>query len=305
MYQGKTSYDSLYLFRDIMRCGSYQKAAKKLNCTPASIGKKIAQMESELEVVLFEKGSNGMVPTAAGLFLYDRLDTVLWNLEAMLQQAKNIPSEDSMKLSMGISDSISGRYYRQLIMDFTKNHPDVEFTLSAPSTSELRRKLIDGRMDIALTYSVGLADEPRLNRIPLFRSSPYIYYNTHMSVEDLDAHGVTAFRNCTFICLNTDVAATNVMRALPFEPKNVYFADSLKSLYLYVNAGLACAILGPSQQLSEAADIALFELPNVEYATGIDIIWEKSNSNPAIRLMLDCVEKSFKAINEGDFSEAF
>ncbi len=305
VYKKKTSYEFLYLFRDIMRCGSFQKAAKEMGCTAASINKKIAQMESELAVTLFESGSGGMVPTAAGLYLYDKLDIVLWNLDALLQQARNIPPENSLKLNLGISDMIAGSFYRQLIQNFTRSHPDVEFLLSAPLPSDMCRKLIDGRMDVALTYSVGLVDEPRLARKPIFRAKPCIYYNKQMFAGNEEAANTESFRDCAFICLNTDVAAMNMLRDLPFEPRKVIFAEDLRSLYLYVNVGLACTVLGPSQQLSETADIAYFELSDVEYTMGIDIVWEKSNANPAVRLLADCAEKVFQPIKNGDFYEPF
>ena len=293
MYIKKTSYDYLYLFRDIMRCGSYQKAAKEAGCTVASIAKKIAQMETELGFSVFEKDSGGMVPTATGLFLYDKLDSYLWNLDAMLQQAKNIPPEKTMKLTFGISDMIAGKFYRQFIQSFAVNHPGISFSMAALSASELRRKLTDGRVDMALTYSVGLLDEPGLERVPLYRGKPCIYYHKQMPVGDLEKEGIEALRNCTFACLNTDVAALDVLRVLPFEPEKVIFADTLKSIYLYVNAGLACAVMGPTQQMSESSDIVCFEVENADHGRGLDLVWVKSNTNPAIRLMADCAEKVY------------
>lgn len=294
MYSKKTSYDFLYIFRDVMRYGSFQKAAKEAGCTAASIGKKIAQMEAELDTVLFNPGTGGMVPTAAGLYLYDKLDTVLWNLDAMLQQTKNISPESTMELSLGISDLISGNSYRQLVQKFVENYPDVKLTLSSPSTSDLHRKLIDGRMDAAITYSVGYADEPRLVRRPLFRANPCIYYNVRMPVDTQKPLSIESFRDCTFVCLDTDVAAMNMLRDLPFEPRKVIFAENLKALFLYVNVGLACTILGPAQQFNEIVDMRYFELSDAGYAMGIDLVWEKSNTNSAIRLLVDCAEKIFR-----------
>ncbi len=303
VYRKKTSYDFLYLFRDVMRCGSFQKAAREADCTPASISRKIAQMESELGITLFEKGSGGMAPTAAGLYLYDKLDSILWNLDAMLQEARNIPPETSMKLELGITDMISGSFYGQLIRSFTQSYPDVQLVLSAPAWPEMRRRLIDGRMDAALTYSIGFANEPRLIRKPIFRAKPCIYYSRLMPVGDTVQTGLEAFRECAFICLDTDVAAMNMLRDLPFEPRKVLFADSLKSLYLYVNAGLACTVLGPAQQLHETEGIERFELSDAAYTIGIDIVWEKSVSNPAVSLLADCAERVFPPVRKGDLYE--
>ena len=292
MYSKKSSYEGLYLFREIMRCGTFQKAAKEMGSTSANLSKKISQLEAELDISLFEGENDEQVPTAAGLYLYDRLDSVLWNLDAALQQARNIPSESSMKLNIGISDMIAGDVYRRLLQRFIKVHPEIKFTLSSPPTRDMQRRLSDQRLDAAITYSVGFADEPRLARLPLLRAKPCIYYNKQMDI-GADADRIESFQNCTFICLNTDVAARNMLQELPFEPGRVIFAENLKTLYLYVNAGIACTILGPSQQLSEDLNISCVELSSLDYELGIDIVWEKTNDNPAIRLLTDTAREVF------------
>lgn len=292
MYQKKTSYDFFYLFRDIMRSGSYQKAAKDIGCTVNSLAKKIEQMENDLGVKLFMQKSDGTTPTAAGLFLYDKLDSVLWDLDSVLQQTRSIPSENSLKLNLGISETLPSSAYRQLVHHFVKSYPEIEVTLSAPSWREMHRSLIDGRMDAALVYSIGLFDEPRLARKPLLRSKPCIYYSELMPVDHPEKISINSFRNCTFVCLNTDVAPMNMLKDLPFDPMQVIFADSLKALYLYVNAGLACTVLGPSQQFTESSSIRSFELSEIEYVMGVDLIWEKSSVNPAMNLLINCAEKT-------------
>ena len=296
MYKKKTSYDFFYLFRDIMRCGSFQRAARELDCTAASISKKMTQMEKDLGFELFEKDSGGMVPTAAGLFLYDRLDSVLWNIDAIVQEARNIPPESSMKLNIGISETFPGKAYRQLIQTFSKAHPDIAFSLSAPSWREMSRRLIDGKMDIALTYSLGFSGEPRLERKPLVTSGACIYYHEQLPVVNPDAVDIFSFKDCAFVCLDTDVAAMNMLKELPFDPQRVIFVESLKTLFLYVNAGLACTVLGPFQQLMETKGIRSFALTDMEYAMGIDLVWEKSNANPAISMLIDCAEKILPSI---------
>ena len=298
MYNKQPSYEYLYLFRDVMRCGSFQKLARECDTTPASIGKKIARLESELGVPLFESGSNGMVPTAAGLYLYDRLDPVLWNLDSTIHQAKNIPAENSMKIDIGISEMISGTVYRSFMLTFARTYPDISFSLSTLNYSDMLRRLIEGRTDIAVTFSLGLINEPRLERMPLLRSKPGIYYSNEMDVGSVDELGINAFRESTFVCLNTDVATVDLMRDLPYEPKRIIFAENLKSLMLYVNAGLGCAIFSPYQQLFGTEGISFFELSDANYYLGVDLIWEKSNTNPAVRLLTRCAELSYPTIEQ-------
>ena len=305
MSQNKTSYDFFYLFRDVMRSGSYQKAARDSGCTVSAISQKISQMEKELGIDLFEEGSDGMAPTAAGLFLYDKLDTVLWNLDSIVQQARSIPSENSMTLNLGISEMLPGSVYRPLLQHFIRNYPHVKLTLSSPPWRELTRRLIDGRMDAALSFSIALANEPRLTKKPLTRSKPCIYYNEQLPVENPENISINSFRNCDFVCLNTDVAAMDMLRDLPFEPDRVIFTDSLKDLYLFVNAGLACTVLGPDQQLAETAGISFFSLSDMPYSMGIDLFLEKSNDNPAVSLLTDCADKVYEPVRRGDLNGPF
>ncbi len=303
MSQKKTSYDSFYLFRDVMRNGSFQKAAVETGQSVASISKKIAQMESELRFSLFEKGSNGMAPTAAGLFLYDKLDSILWNLDSVLQQARTIPAEDSMRMNIGISDTLPSSCYRNLIMLFAKTYPEISITLSSPPWKEMNTRLVDGRMDAAISYSVGLTGDPRLTRKPLTRSKPHLYYSDQILGSRSGDVSLEAFRDCTFICLDTDVAAMNMLRGLPFEPNKVLFADSLKTLFLYVTAGLACTVLGPAQTLKDMEGVCFLELSHMDYNMGIDLIWEKSCSNPALSLLIDCAERTYQPIERGDMND--
>ena len=298
LYQKKASYDLFYLYRDVMRSGSFQKAAKDMGSTAAAISKKMTQLENEIGIQLFEPGSSGMVPTAAGLYFYDKLDGVLWNLDSVIQQAKNIPDDKDLHLNLGISETLPGGSYRQLIRCFMENHPDVDLTISAPHWREMGRRLIDGRMDAALTYSIGLTDEPRLARKPLVRSQPRIYFHEEMQIFHPEDLSLDSFRDSTFICLDTDVAAMNMLRDLPYDPSKVIFTENLKTLIVYVNAGIACTILGPAQQLAETEGIRSFVLENMDYSMGIDLMWEKSNANPAISLLIDCIDKVYPPIKK-------
>ena len=298
VYKEKTSFDLFYLFRSIMRSGSFQKAAKEDGSTASSVSRKMTQLENELGIELFIKGSDGMTPTAAGLFLYDKIDAVLWNVDAILQQARNIPKESSMKLNLGISETLPGSVYRPLVQCFTQSHPDIHLTLSSPSWRDMSRRLVEGTMDAALTYSIGLQGEVRLARKTLVSSGACIFYSDQMPLETPEEITVQSFRSCTFVCLDTDVAPMDMLKGLPFKPPRVIFAENLKTLFLYVNAGLACTILSPFQQIMENENILAYFLSDSRYAMGIDLTWEKSNDNPAIPLLLDCAEKVFSTTEE-------
>ena len=56
-------------FLEVVRTGSIKDAALKLNVASSAVSRQIARLEAELDTLLFERRSRGMVPNAAGELL--------------------------------------------------------------------------------------------------------------------------------------------------------------------------------------------------------------------------------------------
>ena len=297
MNQTMPELESLYLFRDVMQYGSFYAAAAATGGTAASLAKGIAKLEAKIGVPLFSPGSGGTTPTAGGLHLYDKLDSLFWNLETLIQQTRSIPEENSLKLVLGISDMIASAGYRDLLQAFAKNYPDVSLILKSLSWTDVRRSLAEGNIDAVLSYSVLYPRDPNLARKELTWSKPCIYYSEELIPVQPENLTIESFRNCPFVYLNSDVAVEDILKDLPFRPASICFVENLKTLQLYVSAGLACAMQGPSLQMAEIEGIRSFRVESVNYTMGADLVWDKSNRNPALPLLVHCAEKLFPALS--------
>jgi len=295
MYMNKPGFDSFYLFRDVMQCGSFAAAAAAAGSTPTAVAKGIARLESEIGSELFYPESGGTSPTAVGLFLYDKLDNLLWNLEAMLQQARAIPPEKGMKLVLGISDMMAVGCYKDLLQTFIHCHPEVNLVLESLNWQDVRRALTEGNIDAVVSYSLLYPNDPIFDRKALSRAKPCIYYSEQLLKASPERLSLESFRNCPFVCLNTEVAVMDMLKDLPFEPCKVYFVENLKSQQLYVAAGLACAVQSHSLLTAEIEGVHFFELVDADFVVGADIVWDKLNRNPAVSLLASCAEKVFAA----------
>lgn len=298
----KAGFDSFYIFQSVMRYGSFTGAAAAEGTTTENVAEEINRLESVLDMALFNPGSGGTVPTAGGLFLYDKLDNLLWNLEAILQQAKAIPPEDNMKLVLGISETMASSFYRKLIREFTKNHPTVELVLKSFWT-DLHRSLTEGKFDVALTFSIAYPEGTTLVRQPLTREKPVILYSDKLVPDAPEAVSIDSFCGRPFVCLNTDLAAMDMLKGLPFKPSRVIFTENLKTLQLYVVSGLACTVLSNSQQMAEVEGVHAFENTFVDYTMGTDIVWDRNNRNPAIAILASCAAKVFPPVAAEDFRD--
>ena len=61
-------------FTEVCKTGSTLKASQSLNVSQSTISSSIKALEDELNVLLFQRTSKGMVPNAAGTFFLKRKD---------------------------------------------------------------------------------------------------------------------------------------------------------------------------------------------------------------------------------------
>jgi DNA-binding transcriptional LysR family regulator len=74
---------SLRVFREVARCGSFGRAARALAYTPPAVSQRVAALEREHGVQLFERTPRGVSPTPAGRLLLGHAERLLQAAEVV------------------------------------------------------------------------------------------------------------------------------------------------------------------------------------------------------------------------------
>ena len=82
----------LLAFESAVRHGSFSRAAMELNTGQASISRRIAKLEEQLSVRLFDRSGIGVTLNDAGRLYYD---TILVGLEALREGAAKVESHST------------------------------------------------------------------------------------------------------------------------------------------------------------------------------------------------------------------
>ena len=91
---------------------SINKAAKSLFISPQGLGKLLDRLEQELRIQLFERTKQGLIPTEAGVFFYEKSQKLI---------------EDTQELEQGL-EKVCGDCVRSIGITFTE--PEQSGTLS-------------------------------------------------------------------------------------------------------------------------------------------------------------------------------
>lgn len=171
-------WDDVRIFIAAARAGSLSTAAQRLGVDAATVGRRVARLETALKSTLVTRSASGLLLTAAGAQL---LKTAL-DAESAMEAAEQVTRSDLIAGTVRISASegFGGAVLAPALRDLLAAHPGLNVELAASSgfLSPSRREV-----DMAITLSP--ADSPRLIVEPLTAYHLALY----AAPDHLERHG--------------------------------------------------------------------------------------------------------------------
>jgi len=155
---------TLEAFVWIVELGSFRKAADKLQTTQPAISARIAQLEEELKVRLFDRNQGSTVPTAKGaeLLVYARRMVDLHNgMLAAIGDAAVVRGT----IRIGVAEVVAATWLPQLLAHIARVYPLLSLEVVPDSSPQLQSSLLNGNVDIA--FLDGPVKQPQIENVHL------------------------------------------------------------------------------------------------------------------------------------------
>ncbi|GAA3908263.1 LysR family transcriptional regulator [Halomonas cibimaris] len=158
---------SLQAFLAVADCQSFSRAADKLHLTQPAISKRIAVLEEQVGVRLFDRINRRIALTEAGHLLRPRARHILLAVDDSRRALANLSGKVGGRLSMATSHHIGLHRLPPLLRRYTQRHPEVQLGLEFLDSEQAYQGVLDGRLEIAV---VTLSPEPheRLDVVPIW-----------------------------------------------------------------------------------------------------------------------------------------
>jgi LysR family glycine cleavage system transcriptional activator len=178
----------LRVFESIYRHGSIRKAADELCLTPQAASQQLKQLESVLEVQLFERGTRGLLASADAQTLYhyveQGLDALSQGLEALRANQRDA------KFHIQVSPYFATQYLIRSLPSFTKDYPALDLRISIG----VEMPSFDASdLDAAIVWGYGGVDDldetPLLEDLKVIVATPQLLAeHPVLSAQDLHHH---------------------------------------------------------------------------------------------------------------------
>lgn len=138
----------LRYFVSVARERNFTRAAEKLNMAQPPLSRQIQQMEEQLGVALFERGSRPLRLTEAGHLLLDQAVQVLDRIDEMEAMMRRLLEAERMRLGIGFVASTLYGYLPEVLRRYREARPTVELGLQELTSLEQITALKEGRIDV-------------------------------------------------------------------------------------------------------------------------------------------------------------
>ncbi|RWX56851.1 LysR family transcriptional regulator [Photobacterium chitinilyticum] len=123
------SVDDLFLFCKVVEQGSLQKAAHVLNLPQSTVSRRLAALETRLDLRLLEKKGRELTPTEVGKLAFENISSGMEQIESGIESLTEQTNQVSGRVKLSIPHSFFRSFVAPTIEKFLKTYPKVHLDL--------------------------------------------------------------------------------------------------------------------------------------------------------------------------------
>ena len=276
------SFKQLTYVRVAAELRSITNAAQKLNISQSSIGAAVDIVEREYEVQIFiRQPSKGLKITSAGRNFLSKVDTLMAAANEFESQTIGRAIALQGEISVGCFSPMSAHFLPPLLKALTKKLPSVQVNIHESDIREVQTKLLEGHVDLILTYDLGLSD--RVEHITFGEAPPHVILSTDNRLVKKQVLDLKDIVNEPMILLDLPESRTYfelLFSSAKLRPKILHRTENYETVRGMVAAGLGFSILNlkPIMEHSYGMNqIACRPLDNALVAPSIIVGWRRGD----------------------------
>lgn len=278
---------SLNAFIAVAETGSFSEAGERLHLTQPAVSKRIAALEQQLQVRLFDRLGREVRLTEAGRALLPRAYRILSVLEDTRRALNNLNGDVSGRLTLATSHHIGLHRLPPLLRTFTRAYPQVALDIRFLDSEVAYEEILHGRAELAvITLAPETAAPVRAVKVwddPLdFVAAPEhpLARNAAVSLADVACHPAVFPGGNTF----THHIVRRLFEREGLTPSIAMSTNYLETIKMMVSIGIAWSVL-PRTMLDD--QVKSLTLPGIRLSRQLGYILhtERTLSNAARAFM--------------------
>lgn len=276
---------TLQAFIAVADTGSFSQAAARLHLTQPAISKRVAALETNLDVRLFDRIGRSVQLTEAGRTLLPRARRILLELEDSRRALSRLGTQVSGPLRIGTSHHIGLHRLPPLLRDYCRRYPLVELDIAFLASESACEAVEHGELELAV-ITLPNAPPPALRSQMLWRDPLAVVVAQDHPLAQRTQVEAAELRREACILPPADTYTRQLIEAglgAPLRPR--LSPRDMESIRMLVGIGLGWGVI--PHTLLDQPGLALLTVPGValQRPLGAVLHRERSLSQAGIALL--------------------
>ncbi len=284
----------LRYFVAVVEAQSFTKAAEKLFIAQPPLSRQIQNLEAELGIQLFERGSRPLNTTEAGQFFYAHAVKLLSNAEEIKSMTKRIGMLERT-ITMGFVGSLLYGLLSKIVYLYRQQQPHLKIELIEMTTMQQIKALKEGQIDVgfgrlrisdAAVKRVLLREEPLM--VAVHASHPLLANKKDgIYLSDIVDENVLLYPNQTQPSFATQIQS--LFSESNLDPQNIRMIREIQLALGFVAAGEGICIVPESARSIQLPHLNYIALLDECAVSPIFMTIRNMDQSDDIRSLFDCV----------------
>lgn len=152
----------LNYFREVVRLGSFTKAANELYISQSTLSKSIRALEEEYKIILINRGAKNFEVTKEGELLYEYAERILNYYDEQVKALEERLQEANNTFRIGVPPTAGAIYCNSIIVKFQKTYPEVHLVIEQINSKEIMQNVLEGKLDVG--FVLDSVEDSRLEK---------------------------------------------------------------------------------------------------------------------------------------------
>lgn len=240
----------LRYFYEIVRLGSFTRAAEVLHVAQPAVSVAIRKLEAELALQLFQRHDRKVSLTAEGERLWVHAQRILQAVDNARLEMQELKGLTKGEVRVGVSGMMGSYYFPPILMAFRHRYPHLSLQVIEGGTWQLQQMLERAELDLAVIVREFLPNELEARvisreemRVVVAREHPFAQ-QTAVSLAEFFKEELVLFRSGYFHRKLVDQLATElgVQPIIGFETNLILLIKSIIKQGFGISTLLAMAV---------------------------------------------------------------
>lgn len=150
MIEFEIDFELYKIFYTVSKYSNITRAAEALFISQPAVTMSIKKLEELLNTTLFVRNKRGVTLTTEGKVLYEYVTSAIENIKIGENRLSSLKALETGNIRIGIGSTLTKHFLVKYLEVFHKKYPKITINIDTSMTSDILKKLNDGKLDIAI-----------------------------------------------------------------------------------------------------------------------------------------------------------